>query len=533
MASCSVCLESITSDTNKRHITGLIPHTNTRISDDVCEPCVQDSIIPKFHDAIHKEALYPVRWGSMALNPSQFLDLLGQDFLDRFARKEEEYACARDRLYCPHKIEVSKAPLPGGIATTQLALKEAQITSQGLEVESCGGFISRRRRKPSLTTCPRCLGILCHSCGLELSTITTKHTCPSTLRDNPLRSLTRGRDYQKCPSCARTWQLRDGCNSLRCICGTSLCFVCGRRVPEHESQHWREGSKCPRFNQPGATNALFDERWAPRAEDVEEQEFVLPRDIPAGRIVEVEEGLQEFFVGLREVQAGVRQVLVRGRKVPAWVEEWGLVDVEAVFELRPLLGPRFVRLAPTSARAERQRELRGRVEASMRRFFRGWDELVRNLLRILLPVGFDQLPRGDGLGELEDGEKDEEGDDIAEAEEDIHPVAFPPIFIAAADPSMRFDYSITVDLLQLVQTYKEYHKAQDQRLAELNPLLKGGVSGSVEISFSGDVDEPWIDWAYIEGMVLEDGEEEQIEGLREQLNEQMEVLAELVQMMVS
>lgn len=40
-------------------------------------------------------------------------------------------------------------------------------------------------------------------------------------------------------------------------CGSVFCFICGEAV-EHNGIHWLPGNPCPRYNQPGAPNAIFD-----------------------------------------------------------------------------------------------------------------------------------------------------------------------------------------------------------------------------------------------------------------------------------
>lgn len=40
-------------------------------------------------------------------------------------------------------------------------------------------------------------------------------------------------------------------------CSTSFCFVCGEAVAEDDLEHWR--IKCPRYNQPGKWNAVYDQ----------------------------------------------------------------------------------------------------------------------------------------------------------------------------------------------------------------------------------------------------------------------------------
>jgi len=70
--------------------------------------------------------------------------------------------------------------------------------------------------------------------------------------------LTLGKDFQHCPneSCKNPQFLQDGCNSVRCsVCKLAFCYICAKARPSRD--HWNAGG-CPRFNQPGASNALYN-----------------------------------------------------------------------------------------------------------------------------------------------------------------------------------------------------------------------------------------------------------------------------------
>eukprot|EP01065_Artemidia_motanka_P035336 TRINITY_DN43258_c0_g1_i1.p1 TRINITY_DN43258_c0_g1~~TRINITY_DN43258_c0_g1_i1.p1 ORF type:complete len:620 (+),score=101.25 TRINITY_DN43258_c0_g1_i1:60-1862(+) len=49
--------------------------------------------------------------------------------------------------------------------------------------------------------------------------------------------------WQLCPGCGEGCALATGCNRITCVCGTNLCYHCGRELP-HEAQHyshWQDG----------------------------------------------------------------------------------------------------------------------------------------------------------------------------------------------------------------------------------------------------------------------------------------------------
>ncbi|KAK4575410.1 hypothetical protein LTR86_001264 [Recurvomyces mirabilis] len=73
----------------------------------------------------------------------------------------------------------------------------------------------------------------------------------------------KGVDYQICPNdkCKKRWNLDSGCNSLRCVCRTHFCYICGEKA-RHDSDHWRKG-RCPQYNQPGTAKVQHDDHEAP------------------------------------------------------------------------------------------------------------------------------------------------------------------------------------------------------------------------------------------------------------------------------
>jgi hypothetical protein len=84
-------------------------------------------------------------------------------------------------------------------------------------------------------------------------------------------NLVVGKDIQPCPGCKAPWGLQDGCNHMTCpTCGMNYCFICGKEASDN-SGHWRDpedGGSCPRYNAPGAGNAIYDGRetiqdWSP------------------------------------------------------------------------------------------------------------------------------------------------------------------------------------------------------------------------------------------------------------------------------
>ena len=251
---CSVCLEN-KQEASPRVIAGT----------PVCAQCVQEGILPLFHEALKHEHAWPAMFGNARLNVEDFAAQLGKEFVARYRRREIEYNSREHRLYCQHMVYTIDQPLVGSSATkgTRLALNPAQIAfarERGFHLVECGGLVSGRNHRPGTRLlCYRCSGYSC-SCGAELTSKDADHTCPPKEEVTAEARLiaqdqVRGRDFQLCPACNIPVTLRDGCNAITCSCLTQFCLCCGR-LALHNSDHWKQG--CPRWGVPGTEQAMFD-----------------------------------------------------------------------------------------------------------------------------------------------------------------------------------------------------------------------------------------------------------------------------------
>ncbi|KAK4547080.1 hypothetical protein LTR36_001301 [Oleoguttula mirabilis] len=238
------------------------------VGDGICADCFESTIRSAFEAALQHEQAHPVTWGPTELEPEDFGHLFSSEFKAQWREKMVEYRTpAAKRVYCQHLVH-----------TGLEAATSAQEQTERLE---CGKFIgeysSEVRVVMHMFLCPDCKGIVCLSCGIAVisnnavCTRTGMHKCNPTRPDPMARfeGLVRGKDIQFCPaiSCGSPITLSDGCNTIHCSsCQTSFCFICGIAA-KHASGHWRHGSPCPRWNQPGAGNAHDD-----RAADPVERE---------------------------------------------------------------------------------------------------------------------------------------------------------------------------------------------------------------------------------------------------------------------
>ncbi|KAK3114008.1 hypothetical protein LTR53_008112 [Teratosphaeriaceae sp. CCFEE 6253] len=183
-------------------------------------PAGPDQIVPLFFKAMQFESQYPARW----------------DFDTQLGNKMHEYQIPGvRRLYCRNYVNASNLPEPaypfqsrmnGFSHTTALHPDEVQDAEQhDIPMATCDAFLTKRRESIEA--------------GLE--------------------HLTKGRDYQICPGCGVIGYLGEACNQISCpTCRTSYCYICAALVRHNDSSHWRPGMPCPRFNQPGAANAMYD-----------------------------------------------------------------------------------------------------------------------------------------------------------------------------------------------------------------------------------------------------------------------------------
>lgn len=155
----------------------------------VCSECVQSFIIPKFEAALQHEFAYPVEWNlDQVLNPYDFAEELGSDFIERFEQIEKEYLTPpNERVFCTALIYAEHVPprgksvVPSSRAngyTKPMPSTKADVEraiEEGREMLQCGGMACRR--KPifdefgtrcmfiTLPRCYRCTFLICTRCG--------------------------------------------------------------------------------------------------------------------------------------------------------------------------------------------------------------------------------------------------------------------------------------------------------------------------------------------------------------------------------
>lgn len=138
-----------------------------------------------FSNAINDESNYPPRWGETELSCDDFRLILGHELFTEYSKKIEEYDVKWiDRVYCK---------------------------SRSASGDTCGGFIGKKTTVRIRNDCPKCSTTVCLCCKDRIVSLGS-HRCDesATADEEDFQGLTRGKDWQKCPSCHNKFVLKDG-----------------------------------------------------------------------------------------------------------------------------------------------------------------------------------------------------------------------------------------------------------------------------------------------------------------------------------
>jgi hypothetical protein len=48
---------------------------------------------------------------------------------------------------------------------------------------------------------------------------------------------------RRCPACAKQVVKEDGCNLMRCVCGSKFCYVCRANIDRDGYSHFTDGRR--------------------------------------------------------------------------------------------------------------------------------------------------------------------------------------------------------------------------------------------------------------------------------------------------
>ena len=92
-------------------------------------------------------------------------------------------------------------------------------------------FVFDRARDSEDFKCIKCKKEYCLDCKSDAH---KKQSCEEfkrnrdpNLLDKAFESFVKGSKFKQCPKCTMWVEKTDGCNHMRCRCGTEFCYVCG------------------------------------------------------------------------------------------------------------------------------------------------------------------------------------------------------------------------------------------------------------------------------------------------------------------
>ena len=96
--------------------------------------------------------------------------------------------------------------------------------------------------------------------------------------DVSLHRLASDQHWRRCPNCNAFVEKRDGCNHVKCLCGTDFCYVCSTAykstVANQQNPHGEPGCRCQLFDVP--------EEEPPLQQQPVDEGFHIPQGGPRG-----------------------------------------------------------------------------------------------------------------------------------------------------------------------------------------------------------------------------------------------------------
>ncbi len=102
--------------------------------------------------------------------------------------------------------------------------------------------------------CPLCHALTCGICGLPWH---EGRTCAQAQGATQMAKLAKENNWRHCPSCSELIERIDGCNFVRCKCGTGFCFNCGVPYKKVGAAGGQMGGPRNSHGNPGCQCGLF------------------------------------------------------------------------------------------------------------------------------------------------------------------------------------------------------------------------------------------------------------------------------------
>jgi len=134
---------------------------------------------------------------------------LGLNAFKVYTDKHAEFT-AKDPLYCPLSS-----------CSMLLSTDISNLRATGAETKICES----------------CSTSVCMTCRQSHPTSTI---CPEDAASLAVVELAREEGWQRCTSCSRYVELRQGCNHMTCVCTHQFCYVCGVHWKNCDCPQWEE-----------------------------------------------------------------------------------------------------------------------------------------------------------------------------------------------------------------------------------------------------------------------------------------------------
>ncbi|XP_057783095.1 E3 ubiquitin-protein ligase RSL1-like [Salvia miltiorrhiza] len=175
-----------------------------RCSHPFCTDCVVKYIRAKLDDGAG-DIMCPGLGCGHSLDPTACTEVVGTDLFVRWCDALCEAAIlGAERCYCPYR------------------------NCNVLIVNECGGIVRKSK-------CPSCKRPLCFQCKRVWH---AGFGCDESGEARDRNDVAFGRlaeqnKWKRCPRCRHFVELLEGCRIVKCRCGISFCYKCGKQVEQH------------------------------------------------------------------------------------------------------------------------------------------------------------------------------------------------------------------------------------------------------------------------------------------------------------
>ncbi|KAL8540190.1 hypothetical protein ACS0TY_001680 [Phlomoides rotata] len=195
---CEICIEPAPTSDRKFRNTNKCSHP-------FCTDCVLKYIRVQLEDNNVGDIKCPALNCDHTLDPVACAALVGPPLFVRWCDVLCESAIlGLDKCYCPYR------------------------NCNELIVNECGGTVKKSK-------CPKCKRLFCFECKRVWHAGFGCEEIGETMdrNDTAFGRLVEQKKWMRCPRCRHFVELVEGCRIVKCRCGISFCYKCGKQVHQH------------------------------------------------------------------------------------------------------------------------------------------------------------------------------------------------------------------------------------------------------------------------------------------------------------